>query len=137
MSKKIILLLAALAAGCASAPNEQSVLEKNDAIDDYIHVAELKETDAIRSFSVLSHRVLTQKYIIISAGSDSYLATYIGNCYEMNDHNLKPDIRYESHTLRARSDTYRGCRIQSLHEVDKGQVQELIKLGKGPGEPID
>lgn len=67
VAKHTCLLLAALAAGCAGAPGAPgapeapSVLEKNDAIDDYIQVAELKEIDAIRSFDQLSHKVVTEK----------------------------------------------------------------------------
>jgi hypothetical protein len=97
-------------------------------------VAELNEVDSIRYFGPLDHKVVTEKYIIISAGKDDYLVTYIGNCYPLNDRNPRPDIRYENNILRARSDTYRGCRIASMYEVDAGQVKELISLGKGPGE---
>ncbi len=133
MARKTILLLAVLAVGCAATPKDAGVLETNDAIDDYVHVAELQEVDSIRYYAELTHTVITEKYNIISAGSERYLVTYFNNCYEMNDHNLKPDYRYDSHTLRARSDTFRGCRIEALHEVNKGQAQELIDLGKGPG----
>lgn len=133
MPKRVILIVAALAAGCATAPEEVSVLERNDAIDDYIRVAELAETDAIRSYGQLSHKVVTEKYIIIYDGSDAYIVTYMSNCRAVNDRNIQPDIRYESNVLRARSDTFRGCRIKSMHALSKEQAEELINLGKAPG----
>jgi len=132
-----VLFAVFLVAGCAGAPADESVLAKNDAIDDYIKVAQLPEVDSIRYFGQLDHKVITKKYIIIDAGNDSYLVTYISNCYGMEDHSLKPDIRYEGNVLRARSDTYRGCRILSMHTIDKGQKQELLSLGDAPAERIN
>lgn len=134
MVRIAVLFAVALLAACAGAPEDESVLLKNDAIDDYIKVAQLDEVDSIRSYGQLDHRVLTKKYIIIDAGNDSYLVTYVSNCYGRDDGTLKPDIRYDSSVLRARSDTYRGCRIQSMHAIDKGQKQELLTLGGEPGE---
>lgn len=137
MTGKFILFLAVLAAGCAATPEDDSVLKKNDAIDDYIKVAELTEVDSIRYLGELDHKLVTDKYNILYAGSDAYLVTYFRNCYQLNDQNPRPDIRYENHVLRARSDTYRGCRIASMYVVDPGQVKELIDLGKGPGEQFN
>lgn len=132
-----MLFAVALLAGCAGAPADESVLTKNDVIDDYIKVAQLEEVDSIRYFGQLDHRVITRKYIIINAGNDSYLVTYVSNCYGMEDNTLKPDIRYDSNVLRARSDTYRGCRILSMHAIDRGQKQELLSLGDPPAERIN
>jgi hypothetical protein len=132
-----VLFAVALLAGCAGAPANKSVLEQNDALDDYIKVAELEEVDSIRYFGRLDHKVISKKYIIINAGKDSYLVTYVSNCYALEDNKVKPDIRYDSNVLRARSDTYRGCRILSMHAIDEGQKQELLALGGTPGEQIN
>jgi hypothetical protein len=132
-----VLFAVALLAGCAGTPEDKSVLEKNDAIDDYIKVAELPEVDSIRYHGQLDHKVITKKYIIINAGNDSYLVTYVSNCYGRDDGTVEPDIRYDSGVLRARSDTYRGCRILSMHAIDKGQKQELLTLGGEPGAQIN
>lgn len=129
-----MLFTAVLLAGCAGTPEDESVLAKNDAIDDYIKVAELPEVDSIRYYGQLDHEVISKKYIIINAGDDSYLVTYVSNCYGRVDGTVKPDIRYDSGVLRARSDTYRGCRILSMHAIDKGHKQELLTLGGEPGE---
>lgn len=134
MARISVLFTAVLLAGCAGTPEDESVLAKNDAIDDYIKVAELPEVDSIRYFGQLDHEVISKKYIIINAGDDSYLVTYVSNCYGRDDGTLKPDIRYDSSVLRARSDTYRGCRILSMHAIDKGHKQELLTLGGEPGE---
>ncbi|MDH4055503.1 MAG: DUF6491 family protein [Gammaproteobacteria bacterium] len=137
MTRVSLLFAVALVTGCAGTPKDESVLEHNDTIDDYIKVAQLEEVDSIRYYGQLDHKVISKKYIIINAGNDSYLVTYISNCYRRDDHTLKPDIRYESSVLWARSDTYRGCRIQSMHAIDQGQKQELLTLGGESGEQIN
>ena len=137
MTRVSLLFAVALVTGCAGTPKDESVLEHNDTIDDYIKVAQLEEVDSIRYYGQLDHKVISKNYIIINAGKDSYLVTYFSRCHGVDDHNIKPDIRYDSNVLRARADTYRGCRIQSMHAIDQGQKQELLTLGGESGEQIN
>ena len=123
-----------LMTGCASAPENESVLKKNDAIDDYIKVAELKEIDAIKSHEQLNSEIITEKYLIISDRRSAYVLEFKRRCRELYDTEVTADIRRERNVLRARFDTYRGCAIRSLYEVTKGQADELIALGKMSGQ---
>jgi len=111
-----------------------TVLVENDAVDDYIRVAELPETDAIRKRGELHHKVVTEKYIILSDRKNSYLAVFRQRCRELDELDVTPDIRHDLNTVRARFDTYRGCRIQALYEITEGQVQELLNLGDKSGK---
>ena len=131
LSKVLTILVAVSVLGCASTPQEdESVIKQNDTVDDYIRVAELPETDAIRKRGQLHHTVITEKYIILSDNKGSYLAVFRQRCRELNELKVTPDIRNDLNILRARFDTYRGCRIQSLYEITEGQAQELLDLGE-------
>ena len=116
-------------AACAGNTEQESVVARNDAIDDYVKVAELKEVDQIRIRRQLHHKVITEHYIIIYDDRVPYLATFQRRCRELNEPDVTPDIRHEPRKLRARFDTYRGCKIRSFHEVTSGQAQELLDLG--------
>ena len=130
LSKGLTILVAALVLGCASTPEDESVIKKNDAVDDYIRVAELPEIDAIRKRGELHHTVVTEKYIILNDLKNFYLAVFRQRCRELDELQVTPDIRHDMNIVRARFDTYRGCRIQSLYEITEGQAQELLDLGE-------
>ena len=130
-TRSLVIAFAILVLGCAGAPENEGVLSENDAVEDYIKVAELREIDAIRSSRQLHYKSITEKYIIIQDSKDSYVVVFASACRELDDHRrVTPDIRHERHTLRARFDTFRGCRIQALYEIEEGQAQELIELGQ-------
>lgn len=132
--KGLTILVAALVLGCASTPQDESVIKKNDVVDDYIRVAELPEIDAIRKRGELHHTVVTEKYIILNDLKNSYLAVFRQRCRELHELKVTPDIRHDMNIVRARFDTYRGCRIQSLYEITEGQAQELLDLGEKSGK---
>ena len=134
LAKSLVALAAAMMLGCASAPEDVSVIVKNDAVEDYIKVAELKEIDAIRKRGELHYTAVTENYIILKDQRSAYLATFRRRCRELNEPEVTPDIRHDLKVLRARFDTYRGCRIQSLYEITKGQAAELIELGERSGQ---
>ena len=125
-----IVMIVLIATGCASGPKEESALRRNDAIDDYIKVSELEELELIRERGELHHEVLTHKYIILRDRRSVYLATFTRQCRELDDADIRPDIRHDANVLRSRFDTYRGCKIQSLFALTDGQAKELIALGE-------
>lgn len=117
-----------------AAPEHDSGIVKNDAVDDYIKVAELKEVDLIRKRGELHHTVVTEKYIILKDQRSAYLATFRQRCRELEELAVRPDLRHDLNILRARFDTYRGCRIESLYEITDGQATELLSLGERSGK---
>lgn len=125
----VVGVLGFLLAACAGGPENESVILKNDAIDDYIEVAELKDLDQIRINRELHHKSMTEDYILVYDGKDPYLLAFQRRCRELNEREVTPDYRYDARILHARYDTYRGCKIRSLYEVTKGQAEELLALG--------
>ena len=130
MKRYLIIVIAALSAACAGSTKEQGVVEKNDAVEDYVTVAELPSIDAIRTRQQFSHRVITDQYIILADNKNAYLAVFARRCRELDDVEVTPDYRHDAHTIRARFDTYRGCRISHLYDVTDAQAKELLDLGK-------
>ena len=105
-------------------------MAKNDAVEDYVASAELEEVDKIRSNRGVHHKHITNKYLILTDGRDAHLLTFARPCRKLDDHDVTPDLRSDMNTIRARFDTYRGCRIESMHAVKPGQEKELLDLGK-------
>ena len=128
MNRYIIVLVAALVAGCASGAKEQGVVAKNDAVEDYIAAAELPPVDWMRSSDQLRHQVITDRYIILSDRKEAHLIAFNRRCRELNETEVTPDIRYDKNRLRARFDTYRGCTIGAIYELNAGQAKELSDL---------
>jgi hypothetical protein len=130
MKRYLIIVIAALSAACAGSTKEQGVVEKNDAIEDYVIVAQLPSIDSIRTRQQFHHQAITDKYIILADNRNSYLAVFDRRCRELDDVEVTPDYRHDANRIRARFDTYRGCRISHLYDMTDGQAQELLDLGK-------
>ena len=135
MSRYLTLLSAALVAGCAASGTTQDsiAISKAKTFDDYIEVGQLKELASVRTRDQIHYKAVSEKHIIIYDGKTSYLATFQRACKELKEQHITPDVRHERNTIRARFDTIRGCRIESLYALDVGQAEELIQLGEAPG----
>jgi hypothetical protein len=133
VKNKTIIGIALMAlAACAGTPDEESVLSKNDPIDDFIEVADLRVVDRIRYRGELHHKQISKDYILVYDGKDKspHLLAFQRRCHNISEENAKPDYRYAARSLDARTDTYRGCRIRNLYELTPGQVVELSDLVK-------
>ncbi len=135
VSRYLALLGAVAVAGCAAsgATQDSSAISKAKALEDYIEVGQLEELALIRTRDQIHYKVVSEKHIIIYDRKKSYLATFRRACRELKETHVTPDIRHDRNTIRARFDTIRGCRIESLYALDDGQAEELIQLGEGPG----
>jgi hypothetical protein len=123
--------IAALAvAGCAGNAQDESVMVRNDAVEDFIEVADLTEIEHIRIKRDLHHKAITEDYVLIYDGQQPYLLAFQRRCHELNETQVTPDFRYEARKLYARYDTYRGCRIATLYEITSGQAAELSDLAR-------
>lgn len=129
---KFVLMpvLAWLLSACAAHPEPSDEANNQDAINDFIEVAELEQVDAIRSFTHFNSRIISDHYVIIYDNKRSFLVTYKSTCRELRRSVVKPDVRFERTTIRAKFDTIRGCKIDALHKVSDGQVKELMRLGQ-------
>ena len=124
----VIIMAAAALFGCAVQPGPT----KGDAIADFISANELEALDVVRFRDQFHYKQLTEDYLVLTAREDYYLAEFRRRCRELNTNEISPDLRYDRNKLRAGIDTIRGCRIERLFAIDKGQAQELEHIGKEP-----
>lgn len=133
MKRLLTLATAIILGACAS---DGDLMEKdpeqlkNEAIDDFIKVTELEPQDRIRYSGRLRHDVITDDYVFIEDNRNTWLVAFAYTCHDIDTTNIKPDVRYDSRTLRSRFDTIRGCRIRDIYPVTDGMVQEIEALTK-------
>ncbi len=118
-------------AACAST-EARKPSEEDQAVQDYIHLHELESVDSLRSGRTDSWDVLTARYIVYEGRNRvKYLVRFSRNCFELfDDKRVTPDVRWDTDTLRARFDTIRGCRVDSIYAVSVGEAAELVALGE-------
>jgi hypothetical protein len=125
-----MLLIGFVAAGCANSAREQSAVAKNDAVEDYITAAEMPTVDSMRTTDRLRYKKITDRYIILYDRNNPHLIAFTRRCRELDDPIVTPDIRHDGNNLRARFDTFRGCPIGKMYELNEGQAQELLDLSE-------
>jgi len=118
--------------GCSGTPAEPpaDVL----AIQDYIAVAGLVETDKIRTYTDSGYEKLgNTRYVIFKTRRQDYLIEFIRDCWELIDNRrVTPDRRNDAYYLRPGMDTIRGCRIGRAFELNEGQIEEIRNIGEAP-----
>ena len=132
MNKVIFTAAAMLVSGCATqerAPTQ----DEEQAVRDYIQVRGLEEVGRIRSSSSDSWHELDEFFIIYDTRRNAYLVEFNRACYELNENRVTPDLRREANSIRARSDTIRGCQIDKIFVLTEADVAELKALGESPG----
>ena len=121
----LILVLCA----CATArPNVDK-----EAVDDFIEVRGLESVESIRTDSSDSWSDITLHNLIYVGRRGSYLVVFARPCHELRENRVTPDRRWESNVIRARFDTIRGCRIDTIYALNEAEEVELRQLGKAPG----
>jgi hypothetical protein len=130
MYRTLTALMGVLLAACAS----QTEPTVSDAVEDFIVVSELEESDIVKTRGQYSYKYLSERYVILKTRRENYLVRFNRRCRELNEPAVTPDIRFDSNALRAGFDTIRGCRIEKMFAIDEAQAEELTYLGKAPGE---
>jgi len=132
MNRFIFTAAAMLVSGCAT--QERAVTQDEEqAIRDDILVRGLEEGDRMRSSSSDSWNGLDEHFIIYDARRSAYLVEFYRACYKLNETRVTPDVRREGNTIRARSDTIRGCPVDKIFVLTEADVAELKSLGETPG----
>lgn len=124
-----IVSLAVIMAACA-APGDSEEPREEAVIVDFIEVNELAEVDKIRTMEQLMARDVNDTYVIVSTRRQDYLLEYYSRCYRRDDGRVEPDVRRDSRALYAGMDTFRGCRIKAMYELEPGQAEELREIGR-------
>lgn len=128
MKRLLGISIATLLVGCAT----QSGPTETDAIADFIVVSELEPLDVVRFRDQFNYKRLTDDFLVLTSRDDYYLVEFRRRCRELNRNEITPDLRYDRNVLRAGIDTIRGCRIERMFVIDKGQAEELEHIGKEP-----
>ena len=132
MNRFILTAGAMLLSGCAT--QEKAVTQDEEqAIRDYILVRGLEEVDRMRSSRSDSWDELDEFFIIYDTRRNMYLVEFSRACYELYESRVTPDLCREANTIRARSDTIRGCQIDKIFALTEADVAELKALGEMPG----
>jgi hypothetical protein len=104
------------------------------SVEDFIAVRELPELDKIRADSTDGWYELNNHYVIYQTRRGDYLFQFARRCWELDEHRVTPDKRWDANTIRARFDTLRGCRIDKIYGLTENDADELKQLGESPGE---
>ena len=143
MQRLAAATMALLGVACAATPDNApdantkaaaKVILENNAIDDFIEVAELEEVSAARFMKQFDSDVLSERYVLIRDNRRQWVLVFARPCRKLEQTRVEADRRYERNVLRAKFDTYRGCRIDRIYAISDGQAEELKILGKAPGE---
>ncbi len=131
---RIIPLFVILALLVACAGSSTRLEAQNTAIRDLIEVNELEELDVVRFVRQLDGYEVNAYYVILSERKKRYLLEYRQRCTRDFYGRVEPDFRNDPKAIRPRIDTYRGCRIKAIYEIDDALEGELKQIGKAPGE---
>ena len=132
LSRLLPVLTGLLLTACATEERpavDIADVSEESRVDDYIAVAELPEVPAIRSLRTLHHRIITDTHVLVYDNQDTWLLRFARPCRRMHEKDVEPDVRYERNVIRSRFDTFRGCKIESIFEVDEAQAGEIRNLG--------
>jgi hypothetical protein len=137
----LVAASATLVAACATTYDPK----ETEAVRDYVVAAELEPVKQIRTNAQWGYSPLNDQFVIVTALRKDYLVEFTRRCIEI-EQTLEPwrtglqtdmvDYRRDSSLLRARFDTIRGCRIETMYPLSDEQVKELKNLGDAPGEEI-
>ena len=125
-----------LVSACASKSTQPQEIE---AVRDYIVANELVEVEQIRTSRNMSYTYLNDRFVLWPSRRGDYLVELNRDCQELRSQEWTPhmvDRRDSSNVLRARFDTIRGCRINTIYEINKDQKAELRNLGDAPGDEL-
>ena len=143
MQQIVAATMALLGVACAATPDDApdantkaaaKVILENDAIEDFIVVAELEEVSALRYLGRLDSEVLSERYVLVGDNRRQWVLVFATPCRKLEQSRIEADLRRERNAIYAKFDTYRGCRIDRVYEISDGQAEELKILGDAPGE---
>jgi hypothetical protein len=136
MKAMVLVLAAALLTACASQneAEEQSTQDMTQAVRDYIEVRGLQETDKISTSSRDRWTALEDRFLLYEGRRETHLVEFNRRCWELDDSTrIVADVRRDAHSIRARFDTIRGCRIHRIFALRDDEVAELESIGEAVG----
>jgi len=136
MKGTALLIATALLAACAAQDpaEEQSTLDKAQAVRDFIEVRQLQDVSRLSTSQIDHWRQLDQYFVLYEGRRQSHLVEFVRRCWELDDNSrIVPDVRRGGSFIYARSDTIRGCRIKKIYALTEDDVAELDNIGEAVG----
>ena len=125
--------VAVLLSACAAQDGAQRQ-EEYQAVRDFIAVRDLDELKKMRTALRDSWTSIDDRFIIYRGPRGQYLVEFDRRCHELSDGSrIVPDERRERNTVRARTETIRGCRIKTIYALTEAEADELENIGETPG----
>jgi hypothetical protein len=136
MKQAILILTAMMLAACATT-EEGEVVNERDTVQDFIQMHNLEKVNVIRGFEnpgvLYMHN---PRYIIAYLRHDQWLLQYAHECRiaRLDSGDRPNDKRRYTRALYVRVDTFRGCPVKAMYPITLAHAQELVAMGRGPGD---
>ena len=133
MKTVMCVVVAVLLSACAAQDAEQRQ-EESQAVRDFIAVRELEKLKKMSTALRDSWTIIDDRFIVYRSRRGQYLVEFDRRCYELGGGSrVVPDERRVRNTVYARTETIRGCRINTIYALTEAEAEELESLGKAPG----
>lgn len=134
---KYCLLIAFLitVSGCSTTAKDS---QRFDMFDNFIVEKKLKSINKIRSFQFRNWKSLDDEHLIISSSfKNQYLITLNGFCHNLNfaqqiglKQSMQNSLSAKFDSIVVKNNFNQECQIKTIHEINKNQEDELVKLRK-------
>ena len=132
MTRTCALFAIALLSACAA--QEPTVTQDpRQAVQDFIEVQELAETESIQTSSRDQWDKIDQNFVLYEANKKVFLIEFARRCRELDEYPVVADIRKGGRAMHAGFDTLRGCRIARIFPLTEEDAAELRAIGESPG----
>lgn len=132
MKHAILIIFALLAAACAS-QEEHTSQDIKQAVQDFIDVRELQETDSVRVDNQDSWEKIDLNFILYKKRKQAYLFEFRSRCSDLERTPVVADVRKGGNVIHAGFDTIRGCHVAKIYPLTEGELSELQNIGESPG----
>ena len=134
---KYCLLIAFLitVSGCSTTAKDS---QRFDMFDNFIVEKKLKSINKIRSFQFRNWKSLDDEHLIVSSSfKNQYLITLNGFCHNLNiaqqiglKQSMQNSLSAKFDSIVVKNNFNQECQIKTIHEINKNQEDELVKLRK-------
>ena len=135
MKKAVLLMISLAMAACAV--TEEEVVNETDAVQDFIKMHNLEKVSVIRGFENPNVLFLDDpRYIIAYLRDEQWLLQYAHECRlaRLEPGDRPSDKRRYTRALYVKIDTFRGCPVRAMYPIKLDHAQELVAMGRAPGD---
>ena len=135
MKKAVLLMMSLALAACAA--TDEKVVNETDAVQDFIKLHNLENVSVIRGFENPGVLFMEDpRYIIAYLRDEQWLLQYAHECRlaRLESGDRPSDKRRYTRALYVKIDTFRGCPVSAMYPIKLDHAQELMTMGRAPGD---